>query len=226
MLEHCSPVWSPCYIGSGNTNKPESVEHSFTLTGMCSLSSTEGSRIRASWAETSSYGSYYSRSRIAVAISEACYILAVLLCPPYAIGQAIILLACDFYLSPSIFFFFSRLISAVRDCMSAMCDLSANLESRSEIGNAGNAGPKKSPKNRYLDSITQLCRAISSQRRHVSTIRKKLVKQQCLPHTCSQHGELRPTSGWELLTSLRHPCKFQRVSRVGSVTARYSSTGR
>jgi len=55
--------------------------------------------------------------------------------------------------------------------------------------------------------------------------RKKLVKQQCLPHTSSQYGELRPTSGWDLLASLMHPCKIQRVSRLGSVTARYSSSG-
>ena len=32
---------------------------------------------------------------------------------------------------------------------------------------------KKSPKNRHLGTIAQLCRAISSQLRHVSTIRKK-----------------------------------------------------
>jgi len=35
-----------------------------------------------------------------------------------------------------------------------------------------------------------------------------------------------PTSGWDLLASLRHPCKFQRVLRLGSVTARHSSSGR
>jgi len=40
-----------------------------------------------------------------------------------------------------------------------------------------------------------------------------------------QYGELRPTSGWDLFVSLRHPCKFQRVSRLGSVTARQSSSG-
>ena len=49
------------------------------------------------------------------------------------------------------------------------------------------------------------------------TIRKKLVKQQELPHTSSQYGELRPTSGY-LLASLGHRSKFQRVSRLGSVT--------
>jgi len=29
--------------------------------------------------------------------------------------------------------------------------------------------------------------------------RKKTVKQQCLPHTFSQYGALRPTNGWDLL---------------------------
>jgi len=38
---------------------------------------------------------------------------------------------------------------------------------------AGNAGCKKSPKIRHLATIAQLCRAISSQLRHVSTIGKK-----------------------------------------------------
>ena len=56
--------------------------------------------------------------------------------------------------------------------------------------------------------------------------RKKVVKQQCLPHMSTLYGELRPTSGWDLLASLGHACKFQRVSRLGSVTARHSSSGR
>jgi len=33
-------------------------------------------------------------------------------------------------------------------------------------------------------------------------------------------------NGWDLLASLGHPCKFQRVSRLGSVTARHSNSGR
>jgi len=45
-------------------------------------------------------------------------------------------------------------------------------------------------------------------------------------HMSPQYGELRPTIRWDLLASLGHPCKFQRVSRFGSVTARYSSCGR
>jgi len=55
--------------------------------------------------------------------------------------------------------------------------------------------------------------------RHVSTIGKIPVKQQCPLHTSSQYGELRPASGWDLLASLGHSSKFQRVWRLGSVTA-------
>jgi len=53
--------------------------------------------------------------------------------------------------------------------------------------------------------------------------RKKLVKQQCLPHMSSQHGELRPTSGSDLLARLGHPSKYLGVSCLGNVTARHSS---
>ena len=50
----------------------------------------------------------------------------------------------------------------------------------------------KVAKNRHLGTIAQLCRAISSQLRHVSTIGKKLVKQQYLLYMSSQYGELGP----------------------------------
>jgi len=109
------------------------------------------------------------------------------------------------------------------------CGLSANLRCRSETcctALAANTGRKKSSKNRHLGTIAQPCRAISSQIRHVSTIGKKLVKQQYLLHTFPQYGELRLTSGWDRSGSLGHPCKFQRVLRLGSVTARHSSIGR
>jgi len=46
----------------------------------------------------------------------------------------------------------------------------------------------------HLGTIAQLCRAISSQLRHISTI-GKIVKQQYLLHVSSQYGELRPTNG-------------------------------
>ena len=54
---------------------------------------------------------------------------------------------------------------------------------------------KKSSKIRHLGTIAQLCRAISSQLRHISTIGKKLVKQQYVLQMSSQYDELRPTSG-------------------------------
>ena len=55
---------------------------------------------------------------------------------------------------------------------------------------------------------------------------KKTVKQQYLPHMSPQYGQLWPTNGWDLLVSLGHPIKFQWVSRLGSITARHSSSGR
>ena len=40
-----------------------------------------------------------------------------------------------------------------------------------------------------------------------------------------EYGELRITSGWHRFGTLGHSCKFQRVSRLGSVTAQQSSIG-
>ena len=48
---------------------------------------------------------------------------------------------------------------------------------------------------------------------------KKLVTQQYLLYMSMEYGELRPTSGSDRFVSLGHPSKFQRVSRLGSVTA-------
>jgi len=88
----------------------------------------------------------------------------------------------------------------------------------------GNTERKNDPKNRHLGTIVQLCLAESSQLRHISTTEKG-VKQQYLLHMPPQYSELRPTSGWDLLVSLGHPSKFQRVSRLGFVTAAASFTG-
>jgi len=93
----------------------------------------------------------------------------------------------NLFLSSS--FLFRRLISAVGDWMSTilphMVCLSANLECRYEMccmWLAENTGRKKVTKNRHLGTIAQLCRVISSQLRHVSTIGKKLVKHQYVLH--------------------------------------------
>jgi len=83
---------------------------------------------------------------------------------------------------------------------------------------------QKIAKNRHLGTIAQICLAISSQLKHVSTI-GKTVKEQYFLHMCLQCGELRPTNGCDLLGSLGHPSKFQRVSRLGFVTAATSLTG-
>jgi len=77
---------------------------------------------------------------------------------------------------------------------------------------------KNSPSAHHRTTLS----AISLQLRHGSTIEKKLVKQQCLPHMSSQYGELQLTSGWDLLSSLGHPNTFQRVSHLGCVIARHS----
>ena len=64
---------------------------------------------------------------------------------------------------------------------------SANLECRSEMyctRVAENTGRKNRQKYRHLGTITQLCRAVSSQLRHVSTTEKN-VKQQYLLHMSS-----------------------------------------
>jgi len=47
---------------------------------------------------------------------------------------------------------------------------------------AENTGRKSDAKTRHLGTIAQLCWAISWHLRHVSTIGKKLVKQQYVPH--------------------------------------------
>jgi len=109
--------------------------------------------------------------------------------PPYEIGGPlyfcpVVTIFVSFFLS-----FFPRLISAAGDWMSTilpnMLWSSANLECMSEMCGtrlAENTGRKKVAKNRHLGTIAQLCRAISSQLRHVSTIGKKLVKQQYVLH--------------------------------------------
>ena len=78
----------------------------------------------------------------------------------------------------------------------------------------------------YVRLIPFRRRAISSQLRHILTIGKKTVKQQCLLHMSSQYGELWPTSGWDRSGSLGHISKFRWVLHLGSVTVRHSSIGR
>ena len=94
--------------------------------------------------------------------------------------------------------FFPHLISAVGDCMSTILPhmvCSVNLGCRSKTcctRLAENTGHKKLPKIHHLCTIVQLCRAISSQLRHISTIGKKLnsnISSTC-PHNMVNFGLL------------------------------------
>ena len=121
----------------------------------------------------------------------------------YVIGQNIIFSSCGFF-----FFFFSspnlsgrRLDAYHTSTVHTWCGPGVNLECRSEMcctRLAENTGRKtRQEVVTCMGTIPQRCRTISSQLRHVSTIGKKLVKQQYLPHMPLQlqYGELRPTSG-------------------------------
>ena len=102
--------------------------------------------------------------------------------------------------------------------------LSANSECRSEMCCTRlyeNTGCKKSPSGHHR---TTLSGYIFATKAHID-IRKKMIKQQYPLHMSSQYGELRPTRGRDRFVSLGHPRKFQRVSRLGSVTARHLVVG-
>jgi len=71
-----------------------------------------------------------------------------------------------------------------------------------------------------LHNFTTLL-GISSQLRHVSIIGKKLVRQNYLLHLFSQYSQHRPTNDWDWFGSLGHPSKFQWVSRLGFVKAKF-----
>jgi len=112
----------------------------------------------------------------------------IFLWPPYVIGQAIYIFMLWFLL---LLLFSSPNLSGRRldvyhtSKFHTWCGLSVNLECRSETccaRLAENTARKKWRKSRHLGTIAQHCRAISSQRRHISTIGKKVVKQQYLLH--------------------------------------------
>ena len=63
------------------------------------------------------------------------------------------------------------------------------------------AGAQKTPKRRHLSTIAQLCRAISSQLRHVSTIGKKLLNSNVsptCPHNMVNFGPLAAEICWRV----------------------------
>jgi len=109
-----------------------------------------------------------------------------------------------------------------------LCGLNANLVCRSEMCCMHEARWKCRTQNFAIWAPSHNLVGLylrSSQLAYIDN-RKKLVKQQYLLHMSTQYDELAPTSGWEQFTSLWHPSKFQRVLRVGFVTALTSLNGR
>jgi len=90
---------------------------------------------------------------------------------------------------------------------------------------AGNTGRKMMQKSLSAHHRTTLSGYIFATKACIDNRKKRLVKQQYLPHMSLQYAELRPTSGWDRFVSLGDPSKFQRVSRLGSVTARHLVVG-
>jgi len=92
----------------------------------------------------------------------------------------------------------------------------------------GNAGRKNDAKNRHLRTIAQLCRAMSSQLRHVSTIGKKNLLNSNISPTCPHNmvnfGPLAAEICWRVwctpanfngfcvLAALLHGCQVVGVS--------------
>jgi len=115
------------------------------------------------------------------------YFVVVLLWPPYVIGQAIIFLPCGFYLS----FFLLLSFFSSPNLSGRRLDVYHTSTPGVALVRIYNAGLKcaacclleiSDTNNRHFGTIVQLCRAISSELRHVSTIGKKHVKQQYLLH--------------------------------------------
>jgi len=133
--------------------------------------------------------------------------------PPCVADADIIFLPCGFFFF--LLFFFPRLISTIAGCMSTILThmVWPYCEFRMQVWNVlhvahWNCRTQNEAKIRHLGTIAQLCWALYSQLKHVSTVGKKLIKQQCLPHISSQYSELWPTSGWDLLASLGHPVQI------------------
>jgi len=99
-----------------------------------------------------------------------------------------------------------------------------------------NAGPKKVAKNRHLGTIAQLCRTISLQLRHVSTIGKKNLLSSNISSTCPHNmvnfgplaaekvslvwGSPGNFNGFRILASLLHGIPVVGVSQTASLNRR------
>ena len=132
----------------------------------------------------------------------------------------------------SLYLFFPRLISAFADWMSAVlphmvwpqCEFKMQVWNLLHVARWKHRMQKSRQKLPSGHHCTNLSGYIFATKARFDN-RKKLVKQQYVLHMSPQYGELRPTSDWDRSGSLKHPCKFQWVSRLGSVTARHLVVG-
>ena len=112
------------------------------------------------------------------------------------------ILPCGFYLLS--FFFISPNLSGRRldvyDTSIQWCGLSANLECMSEMC-CRRLGENTGRKNRHFGTIAKICRAVSSQLRHISTIGNLLnidTSSTC-PHNMVNLGLLTAEICWRVL---------------------------
>ena len=108
-----------------------------------------------------------------------------------------------------------------------------NLGCRSETCStqlSGNTGYKKSPKSRHMRTVSQICRAISSQVRHVSTIGKKTLFSSDMSSRCPHNmvnfgllsaeivslvwGTIANFNGFRVLVALLHGTLVVGVSQT------------
>ena len=83
---------------------------------------------------------------------------------------------------------------------------------------------QKSPSGHHCTTSTGY---IFTTKSHIDNRKKRNVLSSSTSsmHMSLQYGELRPPTGWDPFASLGHPRYFQRVSRLGSVTARHLVVG-
>jgi len=143
-----------------------------------------------------------------------------------------ILPCCFFFFYLSFFFFSSPTVRPRRlDVYHTVyfhtwCDLSANLGCRSETcctRLAENTGRKKIVKNsssgHHRTTLSGYIFATKAQS-------EKSYLNSNISSIRPQYGKLQPTNGWDRFGYLGHPTKCQPVLRLGSVTARHSSSRR
>ena len=151
---------------------------------------------------------------------------------PYGIGQTIIFLPCGFFF----FFllsFFPRLISAVADWMSAIlphmvwpwCEFRMQVWNMLHVACWKYKTQKSYQKSPSGHHRTTLSGYIFATKACIGNRRKTSSAAIRPPHVLTIWRTL-PTNGWDRFGSLGHPCKFQRVSRLGSVFVRHCSSER